>query len=94
LLDFEEFFENHPETCLIVYKQYSCAAYHRLVKDSFETIAAGIDRRVFNKLHPWLFSLKHNESPGRAVSEYIVISSDTLQAAMTALVAENQRLAS
>jgi hypothetical protein len=95
LSDFEEFLENHPETCLVVYKLYSCTAYHRLVKDSFETMAAGIDRKVFNRLRPWFFSLKHDGGPARAVSENIVIKSDTLQLAMSAVVdSDNQRLAS
>jgi hypothetical protein len=95
LTDFEEYFENHPEICLVVYKLYSCTAYHRLVKDSFENMVAGIDRQVFNRLRPWFFSLKHDGSPARAVSENIVIMSDTLQAAMSAVVAsDNQRLAS
>jgi hypothetical protein len=95
LTDFEEYFENHPEICLVVYKLYSCTAYHRLLKDSFETMVSGIDRQVFNRLRPWFFSLKHNGSPARAVSENIEIMSDTLQAAMSAVVAsDNQRLAS
>jgi hypothetical protein len=65
------------------------------VKDSFETIAAGIDRQVFNRLRPWFFSLKHDEKPAKVESENIMITSNTLQAAMGAVVAtDNQHLAS
>jgi hypothetical protein len=95
LPDFDEFLENQPEIYLVVCKQYSCTAYHRRVKDSFETIAAGIDRQVFNRLRPWFFSLKHDEKPAGVVSENITITSNTLQAAMSAVVAsDNQHLAS
>ena len=89
--DPEEFFENHPEICLVVYRQYSCTAYHRRVKDSFENMAAGIDRQVFNRLRPWFFSLKHDEGPATSASENIMITSDTLQAAMKAVVASDSQ---
>jgi hypothetical protein len=93
LSDMEEFLERNPGVCLVVYKHYSCTAYHREAKASFETMAAGIDRRVFNRLRPWLFSLKQDGRFARAKSENIVVTSETLKTALDAVVAsDSQRL--
>lgn len=94
LMDFGEFLEKNPDVCLVVYKHYSCTAYHRMIKDSFETMAAGIDRQVFNKLRPWLFSIKQDGGSARVKSENIEVTSEMLQAALYVVVASGgQRLA-
>ena len=89
ILDLEEYYENHPEICMTVYKSYSCSAYHRRLKDSFQLIATGMERQVFNRLRPWFFQLPETGPPAQVKSESITLNSETLSAAMTKVVASD-----
>ena len=86
LSDFEEYSENNPGICMIVYRVYSCIAYHHKFKASFEILTTGIDRQAFNRLRPWFFKLQRTGPPAKVASENIVFTSKTLPAAMNAVV--------
>jgi hypothetical protein len=87
--DFEEYYEDNPGICMVVYRIYSCTAYHRKIRDSFKVLAAGIDRRVFRRLRPFFFRLPDTGPPAGIESEYISFTSEILSAAMNEVVASD-----
>ena len=87
--DFEQYYEDNPGICMVVYRIYSCTAYHRKVRDSFEALAAGIDRRLLRRLPPFFFRLPDTGPPAGIESEYISFTSEILSAAMNEVVASN-----
>lgn len=89
LRDFEEYYEDNPGICMVVYRTYSCTAYHRKVRDSFEVLAAGIYRRVSHRLRPFFFRLPNTGPPAGIESEYISFTSEVLSAAMNEVVASD-----
>jgi hypothetical protein len=87
--DFEEYYEDNPGICMVVYRIYSCTAYHRKVKDSFEALAAGIDRRVLHRLPPFFFRLPDTGPPARIKSEYISFTSGISSAVVNEVAASD-----
>jgi hypothetical protein len=89
LVNPQEYWDEHPEVCAVITKEYNCSHYHRRVKDYFQVIANDIDRQVFNRLKPWLFRLPDNGPPAVSTSESIMIS-PTLTNALITLAMRNQ----
>lgn len=93
LLNPQEYWDDHPEICVAITREYNCSQYHRTVRTHFQAIANDIandiDRHVFNQLKPWLFRLPDNGPPAVSVSESIMIS-PALTNSLITLAARNR----
>ena len=85
----QEYWDDHPEVCAVVTREYSCGTYHRRQKDQFHLIATGIDKHVVNRLRAWFFRLHGDGPPAVSVGETIMVS-QTLTMSLMTLVATNQ----
>ena len=89
LLNPQEYWDDHPEVCAIVTKEYNCSSYHRRVRDRFHLIAPGIDRHVFNKFRAWFYRLDVDGPSAVSVGESIIIS-QPLVSSLIELIHDNQ----
>ena len=89
LINPQEYWDDHPEICAVVTREYHCGIYHRKLKESFQLIDTGIDRHVFNRLRPWFFRLRANGPPAVSAGETIMISQNLSMSLMT-LIGRNQ----
>ncbi|RDW59547.1 hypothetical protein BP6252_12634 [Coleophoma cylindrospora] len=84
--DIDEYLENHPDICLLVYKTYDCETYLQQILDHFEKLAPeNMSHSLFLEFRPWFYSLKEDASPAKALTEYIQIVSHTLTKGLTRL---------
>jgi hypothetical protein len=89
LINPQEYYDDHPEICAVVTKEYSCAEYHRVVKARFEVITTDVDKHIFNRMRPWLFRLREDGPPAESINESILISS-ALVASLSELAHRNR----
>ena len=89
LISPQEYWDDHPEICAVVTREYHCGTYHRKLKESFELIDTRIDRHVFDRLRPWFFRLRADALPAVSAGETIMISQNLSMSLMT-LIARNQ----
>lgn len=89
LINTQEYWDDHPEICAVVTREYHCGTYHRKLKESFQLIDTGIDRHVFNRLRPWFFRLPANGPPAVSAGETTMISQN-LSMSLVTLIGRNQ----
>lgn len=78
--DVDEYLENHPDICVLVYKTYNCTKYLQRIRDNFQKIAPEtMNHSVFLHFRPWFYSLREDASPAKALTEYVEVVSVRLE---------------
>ncbi|EXJ87097.1 hypothetical protein A1O3_04055 [Capronia epimyces CBS 606.96] len=85
--DVDEYLETHPMVSMVVYRDYDCGEYHRMVRDEFQRVAPdNMDQSLFLSFKAWFYCLGHDTEPAVAQKESLDFVSVELQEALDAVV--------
>lgn len=87
--DWTEYWEDHPEYHIVIFRHYDCDKHHAAHANEFHLVADGFEKSVLRKLSPWLHRLKSTTAPATRKYESIKVSK-SFSAAVTKLAEANQ----
>lgn len=90
IIDIDEYLEAHSEISLVIYRDYDCPSYHRILRDYFQRVAPdSMDQTLFLSFKAWFYCLSKDGPPASPRAESMQVIAHRLRKALTTIVSSN-----
>lgn len=90
IADIEEYLEAYPEISLVIYRDYDCRSYHRILRGRFQRVAPdSMDQTLFLSFKAWFYCLSKDGPLASPRTESMQVVAHRLRKAMDITVRNN-----